>query len=51
MMSTYLGFGKGAIAFYLQAETLILRKFDEPLPNPSPPRRGAEIFLVDNRKN
>jgi hypothetical protein len=26
------------------------REFDEPLPNPSPRRRGAEIFLVFNEK-
>lgn len=26
------------------------REFDEPLPNPSPTRRGAEIFLVLTEK-
>ncbi|BAY77731.1 hypothetical protein NIES25_41990 [Nostoc linckia NIES-25] len=32
------------------ARGLIQREFDEPLPNPSPRRGGAEIFLVSNEK-
>jgi hypothetical protein len=35
---------------FLFSLVLNQREFDEPLPNPSWRRRGAEIFLVDNEK-